>query len=520
MRDGVDARAPWTSTDVASHALACVTLVSLYAFGEWFLARALVRDTRDLVADRVARTFAGTFAVTSAMLFLIAYEIAGGMTTRALRWWWRACLRCGTGALVGVAPWELFALGIDAVMPGGEGEGRVEGEGGRRRRKVRVAVAATCATGGFAWAFLGASGRGGGGGGAAHGTLTMFRVVSRAAVLGISLLGVLSGFGAVHFPYTTVRIFHRAIPEAEVASLERRLVQSVETVIERKKRIATLQREMERDARAERSGNGGSLFNRLASGFALPGFHEGRAKQIIAIRSEIRALEMVNDTLFFDLHEVNMLRERVKMSRTLYGRFLEVCGVATAVVCGYRFVAGFKRLIFKQTPTSDPISFALSIFLANKSVHIDPAVLAQYLSLLLIAFLVINSMQNFIMQLVRLFFAVGSGVTTDALVLFTTEMVGLYFLSSVLLVREQLPERYRTVVTDALGADLEFRFYAKFYELIFMAAAALTVISLYAKHVTSASSDDAVGRSSSVSAFLPLTTERSSSHRASELKLS
>jgi hypothetical protein len=110
--------------------------------------------------------------------------------------------------------------------------------------------------------------------------------------------------------------------------------------------------------------------------------------------------------------------------------------------------------------------------------------LAQYLSLLLIAFLVINSMQNFITQLVKLFFAYGGGVTTDALVLFTTEMVGLYFLSSVLLVREQLPERYRHVVTEALGADLEFRFYAKFYELIFMASAALTAIALYAKHVT------------------------------------
>ncbi|OUS49143.1 Abscisic acid G-protein coupled receptor-domain-containing protein [Ostreococcus tauri] len=269
---------------------------------------------------------------------------------------------------------------------------------------------------------------------------------------------------------------------------------------------------MEREANAERSSNGGSLFNRLANGFALPGFREARAKQIVALNAEIRALEMVNDALFFDLHEVNLQRERAKMLRTPYGRFLEMCGVAMAVVCGWRFVTGLKRLIFKQTPKSDPISFALHLFLANKSVHVDPAVLAQYLSLLLIAFLVINSMQTFILQLVRLFFAVGTGVTTDALVLMTTEMVGLYFLSTVLLVREQLPEEYRAIITEALGADLEFRFYAKFYELIFMASAALTVISLYAKHVTAASTDDVGGRSASVSAF--------AHGRQSELKLS
>ena len=340
--------------------------------------------------------------------------------------------------------------------------------------------------GGFAYAFLGLARRGASG---EDDGSVMVRVVSRTAVLGICLLGVLSGFGMVHFPYTTVRIFHRAIPDAEVSGLERRLVQSVETIVERKKRIEILKYEIAREARMERdrnskNGGGGSLFNRLAGGFRLPGLGEARGEQILAISAEIEALEMVNNTLFFDLHDVNLQRQRAKMSKTPYGRFLELCGVGMAVVCGYRLVAGFKRLIFKQTPTSDPISFALHIFLANKAIHIDPATLAQYLSLLLIAFLVINSMQNFITQLVKLFFAYGGGVTTDALVLFTTEMVGLYFLSSVLLVREQLPERYRHVVTEALGADLEFRFYAKFYELIFMASAALTAIALYAKHVT------------------------------------
>lgn len=502
--------------DVASHALAVTTTMALWTLGHGLLSWALCRETKDLVRPRVARTFAGTFAVTSMMLFLIAYEIMGAMGAGALRAWWTWCLRSGTAAIVGVAPWELFALGIDGFVRGEDGGGVEVGKGGvGRPSRARVGVLATLATGAFAWAFLRASGtRDGSGEGSelAHGPWTMFRVVSRSAVLGICLLGVLSGFGAVHFPYATVRIFQRAVPDAEVSRLERKVVQSLESVIERKKRAATLRREMEREANAERSSNGGSLFNRLANGFALPGFREARAKQIVALNAEIRALEMVNDALFFDLHEVNMQRERAKMLRTPYGRFLEMCGVAMAVVCGWRFVTGLKRLIFKQTPKSDPISFALHLFLANKSVHVDPAVLAQYLSLLLIAFLVINSMQTFILQLVRLFFAVGTGVTTDALVLMTTEMVGLYFLSTVLLVREQLPEEYRAIITEALGADLEFRFYAKFYELIFMASAALTVISLYAKHVTAASTDDGGGRSAAVSAF--------AHGRQSELKLS
>lgn len=487
----------------------------LYAFGSWFLRGVLCGETRDLISPRVGATFAGTFAVTSTLSVLVMCEIGGWVGAETLRWCWRGYLRAGTGALLVWTPWELFLLGFKGVFKASDDDdddGVGVGRGGRlssrtttpaevlmSKRRVKAHALATLATFVFVWAFLGVHGTHGtkesaaGGGG---GTFTMFRVVSRTGVLGVTLLGILSGFGAVHFPYTTIRVFNRSISDAKVFSLERKLVQSVETIVERKKRAATLKRDIAREASAQRQrGSGGSLFGRLAAGMRLPGVQTGRANQVIALSSEINALEMVNKTLFFELHEVNLQRERAKTSTTPYGRFLEICGVLLLTMCGYRFLAGFKRLIFKETPQTDPITTALHLFLANKSIHVDPETLSQYLSLLFIAFLVVNSMQNFVFQLTKLFFAVGGGgITTDGLVLFTTEAVGLYFLSSVLLVREQLPESYRHLVTEALGADLEFRFYSKFYDLIFMASAALTAFALYARHVTSVREDDDVKR--------------------------
>ena len=120
--------------------------------------------------------------------------------------------------------------------------------------------------------------------------------------------------------------------------------------------------------------------------------------------------------------------------------------------------------------------------------------LSQYLSLALIGFLVACSMRNFVWGMDRLFFAVGGGGGTSAmLVLFVTEIQGLYFLSSVLLIRDNLPERYRALITEALGADVKFVFYQSFYELIFLAAAALSIIILYAHrlHTMSVSSSTA-----------------------------
>jgi hypothetical protein len=445
------------------------------------------------------------------MLMLMLYEVAGVMTKEFLRGYWALSLRLTTAALLVVAPWQMFLGGFETIISRKvdvtSGEGSVRE---RRRRQMKAIALATVSTALFVVTFISTRASG-----TAHahvardgtevaGKWTMIRVVSRTAVLGISLLGVLSGFGAVHFPYTTMRVFNRAIPDAEVSSLERRLVQSVETIVERKKRVVTLRNDMAREesgaaASSAATSGSGSLFGKLASSLRLPGLARGRANQLINLSSEIDALETVNKTLFYELHDVNLQRERAKIAKTPYGRFLEACGGAMFIVCSYRFVFGLKRLITGAAPATDPITTALHLFLANKSIVIDPEVLAQYLSLLLIAFLVGNSMQNFVLQLTKLFFAVGGGVTTNTLVLFTTEMVGLYFLSSVLLVREQLPQSYREVVTEALGADLEFRFYSKFYELIFIASSALTALLLYARHITAVKSDDLMSYASSSS---------------------
>jgi len=82
----------------------------------------------------------------------------------------------------------------------------------------------------------------------------------------------------------------------------------------------------------------------------------------------------------------------------------------------------------------------------------------------------------------------GGGGTSTMLVLFVTEIQGLYFLSSVLLIRDKLPNRYRGFITEALGGDLEFVFYQNFYDLIFLTSAVLSMILLYAHHTTSSSS--------------------------------
>jgi Abscisic acid G-protein coupled receptor len=69
--------------------------------------------------------------------------------------------------------------------------------------------------------------------------------------------------------------------------------------------------------------------------------------------------------------------------------------------------------------------------------------LLQYLTLAFIGFISASSMRGFLRDMRRAFSAIAGGSNSTTLVLLLTELMGLYAISSLLLIRKQLPLRYR-----------------------------------------------------------------------------
>lgn len=71
-----------------------------------------------------------------------------------------------------------------------------------------------------------------------HGLFSMEHGIGRIGVFGVTLMAVLSGFGAVNCPYTYMTYFLRSATRSEIQTHERRLLQTMESVLNRKKRLA------------------------------------------------------------------------------------------------------------------------------------------------------------------------------------------------------------------------------------------------------------------------------------------
>jgi hypothetical protein len=75
------------------------------------------------------------------------------------------------------------------------------------------------------------------------GIFTIEQAISRIGVIGVTVMALLSGFGAVNAPYTCMSVFMRPVSDNSIAQMERKLHQTMDIIVSKKRRLVLLERE-------------------------------------------------------------------------------------------------------------------------------------------------------------------------------------------------------------------------------------------------------------------------------------
>ncbi|CAL7946531.1 unnamed protein product [Xylocopa violacea] len=293
------------------------------------------------------------------------------------------------------------------------------------------------------------------------GLLSIEQGVSRIGVIGVTVMALLSGFGAVNYPYTSMAYFMRPVTYADVQAIERRLLQTMDMIVAKKKRIA-LAKKGEVVGQTETRSRLWGMLGPLSG-------TKSNQESIKQLQTEVTALEELSRQLFLEAHDIQNARERLVWAATWKGKYFNVLGYFFSVYCTWK--------IFIK----DPVTRAIEIAVHWIGFDIDVTFWSQHISFYLVGCIVLTSIRGLLLTLTKFFYAISSSKSSNIIVLILAQIMGMYFVSSVLLMRMNMPAEYRIIITQVLG-ELQFNFYHRWFDVIFLVSALSSIVFLYLAH--------------------------------------
>lgn len=431
--------------------------VLFFGFGWLFFMRRLFKDyeVRQYVVQVV---FSVTFAFSCTMFELIIFEILGALSSSSRYFHWKLNLYVILLVLIFVVPFYIGYFVVSNIRL-------------LQRQRLLFACMVWFTFMYFFWKlgdpFPILSPK--------HGILSIEQLISRVGVIGVTLMALLSGFGAVNCPYTYMSYFLRNVTDSDILALERRLLQTMDMIVSKKKRIAMTRRQMYQ--RGEDQNRQTGFWGMIKSVTST----QTGGENLSLIQQEVDGLEELSRQLFLETVDLQATKERIEYSKTFQGKYFNFLGYFFSIYCVWKTFMATINIVFDRVGKTDPVTRGIEITVNYLGIQFDVKFWSQHISFILVGIIIVTSIRGLLITLTKFFYAISSSKSSNVIVLVLAQIMGMYFVSSVLLMRMSMPLEYRSIVTEVLG-ELQFNFYHRWFDVIFLVSALSSILFLYLAH--------------------------------------
>jgi hypothetical protein len=194
------------------------------------------------------------------------------------------------------------------------------------------------------------------------------------------------------------------------------------------------------------------------------------SENIGQLRLEISGLEELSRQLFLELNDMKNMQERQKWSSTWQGKYFNFLGLFFSFYCVYKIFMCIINIIFDRVGKKDAVTRGIEIAVHWLGFEFDIAFWSQHISFFLVGCIVVTSIRGLLITLTKFFYTISSSRSSNVIVLILAQLMGMYFCSSVLLLRMNMPQEYRVIISQVLSG-LQFNFFHRWFDVIFLLSA-------------------------------------------------
>jgi golgi pH regulator len=288
-----------------------------------------------------------------------------------------------------------------------------------------------------------------------HGMLSLELGMSRIGVIGVTAMAILSGFGAVNSPYTCLFYFVKPVSDKEIALTESQYIKVVETIFKRKHLVKNRNNKM------------------VSSDLIIVD------PKLSKVECDSTTLEELSRELLADLDDMYYEKNRMIFSKTWKGQYFNLLGYLFSIYCIYKVLTTLFNILLGRVGQMDPVTAGLDILVHYYEFDVNIKFWSQYASFLFIGIIIIASIRGLLIYIMKIFRIFATNVNNSKLViLFLAQLMGMYFVSCVLMLRTNLPPSYRLIITRILEG-IHFDFYSRWFDLIFLMSAVFSTLFLW-----------------------------------------